>query len=98
MDGIHDPGIGSAAADVPIHRLDDLLVGGMRRAVEKGDARQDHARRAVAALKGFSFEEGLMNRMQLIALRQTFDRLDLLPSGGADSHAATASGQSVDEN
>ena len=47
-----------------------------------GDARDpghDLSGRAIAALKGIAFDEGGLQRMELLPLRQAFDGRDLAP-------------------
>ena len=47
--------------------------------VDAGDAGHDLPGRAIAALEGVALDEGGLQRMKLIALRQAFDGRDLAP-------------------
>jgi hypothetical protein len=44
--------------------------------VEERFRRQDHARNAVAALHGAMFDEGGLQRMQVVGIAQSLDRDD----------------------
>src|SRR5205823_5269934 len=81
LDRLHDVLVTRATAEVAFERVPDLLVGRMRVALEQRHARQDHARRAVAALQTVFLPESLLNRVQFAVLRQTFDRQDLRAVG-----------------
>ena len=45
--------------------------------IDAGDTGHDLPRRAIAALESVSVDEGGLQRVELIALRQAFDRRDL---------------------
>ena len=69
-------GIGGAAAEISAHVLADVGVAVGMAFVDAGDRRHDLPGRAVAALEGVVIDEGLLHRMQLAVLRETFDRRD----------------------
>src|SRR5436305_15094956 len=64
--------VGSATAQIAIHRLCDLLVGGLRRLCQESGGGHDLSRLAVAALGNFFGEPGLLQRMQSVRA-QAFD-------------------------
>src|SRR5262245_43726532 len=59
-DGGDDSRIGATAADVAVHKLDDLFFAGLWRFIQKGDAGDNHSGCAVPALQGVGFEECLL--------------------------------------
>src|SRR5919197_2057209 len=77
-DGLDDVLVAGAAADVALEPAPDLGLGQpvAVRADELG-AGHDHPRRAEAALECVALPEGLLERMELAALRETLDRRDL---------------------
>ena len=81
MDGCHNPIVCATPADITFERRPDLLVGRGRIFAQQGDARQNHPRRAIAALHGIAINKALLNRMEAAAIRQAFDRGDLMPFG-----------------
>jgi hypothetical protein len=50
----------------------------MKILLEQRDCRHDHPGSAVSALQGFFVEKGLLHGVKLIAVRQTFNRSNLL--------------------
>ena len=86
-------GIGGATADVAAHVFADVVVVGGVAFLDAGDRRDDLPRRAVPALEGVLIDEGLLHRMQLVALRQSLDGGDLLgPGRSAPKSGRTARG------
>src|SRR6266566_4011485 len=75
-DRCDDARVGSAAADVAAHPETDLLGRAGVPLRDAAHAGHDLARGAVAALKAVVLDEGRLQRMQFLTLRQTFDRGD----------------------
>lgn len=75
-DCFKNPRIGSAPADVAVHRLNDLIVTWFRDSAKQGSCGDDHARRAVAALERALFNEGLLNGGETAAVCQALDGYD----------------------
>ena len=67
-EGGDDPRIGSAAANIAVHELDDFFRRGIGILAQERDARHDHAAGAITALHGADVEESLLERMQLAIL------------------------------
>ena len=68
------------------------------RGAKQPDRRDDHARRAVPALKRFGVEKGLLDRMQLVGRADRLDRRDRLAGDGADARDARPGRLAVDED
>ena len=81
LDGLDDADVRPAAAQVAFHALDDLLPGGLGIAIQEAVGAEDHARRAESALEGIVLDEGLLKRMQVAVLGQSFDGDDLSSIG-----------------
>src|SRR5262249_28968939 len=67
----------SAAADVAVEPLVHLLFGRSRILLEEGNGRHDETWRAEPAHQRIDVAERLLDRMQRVAGRETFDRADL---------------------
>src|ERR1700722_3141290 len=77
LDGGADALIGSAGADVAVHRAVDIGVGRMRRLLQKGDGLHDLTSLAIAALGHIDLAPGLLDGV--ISFRvQAFDGDDRL--------------------
>ena len=86
LDRLHDPRIGSAAAEMAVHVLPDLRIRGLRILRQELGRLHDHSADAVAAMGRLLVDEGLLQRMQrgrrrqLLLLgmpgRQAFERGD----------------------
>ena len=61
-----DARVGSTAANVAVHEVDDLVLRGMVIAIEQRNRRHDHSRSAVAALHRACFEKCLLHGMELL--------------------------------
>src|SRR5258706_7879365 len=86
LDGLADARIGSAAADVPRHRLVDIGVGGSRYRSEQRGGGHDLAGLAVAALDDLEIEPRLLD---FLADRGGADGLDggvVMADAGAHRH------------
>src|SRR5882724_4869148 len=75
-DGGDDAGVSAAAADVAAHPRARLFGRAGVPFRDVGYAGEDLARRAVAALKRIVLDEGGLQRMQAVALRQALNRGD----------------------
>src|SRR5262249_35488654 len=73
-DSIYYRLIAGAAADVAGDRLDDLVAARRRIAVEQRLCGHQHARRAIAALRGKMVREGALQRMQVRTLLDAVER------------------------
>jgi hypothetical protein len=60
---LNDTGVGSTAAEVFIHALDNILARGIEIFQEQAVGRQDHPRGAETALQGIVLHEGGLERM-----------------------------------
>src|SRR4051812_26816557 len=96
--GLFDPHVAAAAAQVLVHPGRDLGLARAGVLLQQPDGRHDHARRAVAALERPLFEERRLNRVQLVALGEAFDRPHRLAVGVRDRRAAGERALAVDED
>src|ERR687888_802740 len=89
VDGLDDVLVAGAAAEVALEPAPDLRVGQpVAVRAEELDAGHDHPRRAEAALERVALPEGLLQRMELAALREALDRRDLAAVGLDREHGA----------
>jgi hypothetical protein len=65
-DGMQNLNVGAASAQIVFECLSDLIVGGIRTAIEQRLGRHDHAIEAIAALSCLCRDEGLLDWMQTI--------------------------------
>jgi hypothetical protein len=77
FNGGHNARIRPASADIAVHVFDDLLIGGMRMLAQQRSGREDHARRAVTALKRFFIQKRLLDRTESASALQPFDGRNL---------------------
>src|SRR4029079_5998545 len=77
LDGLDDVVVPGAAAEVPLERLADLVVGRIRVPLEDLGGGHDHPGRAVAALERVVLVERTLERVQLAVFCEAFDRLDV---------------------
>ena len=89
--------VGSAAADVPGHRLINILVGGHGFALQQRHRLHDLPGLAVAALGYVDLDPCSLDRMQPV-LREPFDSGNFLAGRIAHGNDAGADGISVLEN
>src|SRR3954471_24431928 len=87
-DRAHDRRVSGATADLPGDRDPDLLVGGIRIAVQQCPRREDHPRRAEPALQPVHLMESLLHGVQAAVVLEAFDRGDLVALGGRRQHRA----------
>ena len=84
--GVENLLIAGAAADDAGEGLANLLARGLRIALEQGRGREQHPRRAVAALGRAAVGERRLQWMKPRAVRHPFDRLDVdVPSHASPS-------------
>src|SRR3989440_8188462 len=89
VDGLDDVLVAGAAADVALEPAPDLRLGEpVAVRAEELDAGHDHPRGAEATLERVVLPEGLLERMELAALRETLDRLELAAVGLDREHGA----------
>src|SRR5688572_16081621 len=74
LDRVDDVLVAGATAEVAGDAVADLLFTRRRIVLKQVDRRDDHARRAVAALQAMFFPESLLHRMELPFRRQPLDR------------------------
>src|SRR5467141_2149203 len=91
LDRLHDVDVSRAHAQVPRYPFPDLLLAGSRVVSQKVVGCEEHARGAVPALEAVVLPESLLYRVELRALRQSFDRqylgaIDLLGEEQARLH------------
>ena len=77
LDRRDDVVVGAAAAEIAAHPVADLLRRAGMALVDAGDAGHDLPGRAIAALERIALDEGGLQRVELVALGQAFDRRDL---------------------
>ena len=65
--------VAGASAQIAVHEMFQLRFRRTRIFVEQRFRRQDHSRRAKAALKPAVFDEGLLQRVQIAIIGQAFD-------------------------
>src|SRR5688500_8960061 len=75
--GGHDVLVARAAAEVPGDRLADLGFARIRRLSQEARERHQKARSAEAALKPVVLAEGLLQRVEPLAVREPLHRLQL---------------------
>ena len=78
MDRFQNSRIRATAADMPFQPVQDLSAGRLGLVSQERGGAQNHPRGAIAALKGIFGQEGFLNRMQLRAFAEPFDRRDRL--------------------
>ncbi len=81
LDGSDDVGVGSAAADVAVHGVLDVVVGGADVFFENGHGGHDLAGGAVAALVAVVLDEGGLHGVEVAGLADAFDGGDLVGGG-----------------
>src|SRR4051794_4736715 len=73
MDRVEQLWIVAAAAQMSVHRLEDLAIGWIGMMPQQANRRHDHARRAVSALKLPLGDKRLLHRVQRLAICQALD-------------------------
>src|ERR1700688_582154 len=90
--------IAGATAEIPGQPVPRLGFRRVRISVQKGLRRDQQARRAETALQCRMLEELLLQRVELGAPRQAFDRLDRVTLGLDRKHQARADEAAVDDH
>src|SRR5512135_2390708 len=90
--------VAGAAAEIPLEPVPDLRVGRLRVRREEVARRQDHARRAEAALEAVLLAERLLHGVELPVRREALDRRDLRAVGLDREHRAGLDGLAVEEH
>lgn len=91
-----DTRIGTASADVPRNGSFDVFEGGISVFVQKGRHRHDETGRAETTHQGVVFDEGLLNRVEVVAVSESFDGGDFLSLGVHGEDRAGVDGFSVE--
>jgi hypothetical protein len=89
--------IGSAAADVSLHSLQNLWFAGMRVPVQQCNRTHNHAWRAVSALKCFFIQKSLLDGMEPASALEAFDCCDVFPGCRAYRSAARSDWLAVEK-
>src|SRR5208282_6572463 len=76
LDRLKDSEVPATAADVAVHGRSDLRFGRMGVRRQQGDGGDDHAGNTESALEGARIGERLLNRVQPVAVSETFDGRD----------------------
>src|SRR4030042_2287 len=98
VDGPVDLGVVAAAAEVPGERLLDLVEGRGRVLLYESGGRHEEARSAETALIAVLFDESLLDRVELVARGQAFDRFHRLAVGADGEIHAGVNRSSVEED
>jgi len=93
--GIHDVLVPRAAAEIPLNRIPDFRLVGVRDAVKELLAGHHHSRSAKAALETVFLPERLLYPVHLAGCRQTFDGRHRSPVSLHGKQAAGLHGGSV---
>ncbi len=93
-----DARVRAAAAEIAVEARHDLGLRRVRVPLEQGDAAQDHAGGAVAALEGADLQERLLDRMQKAVGRDPFDRRDAPARRGACRNDTRPHGLAVEQD
>src|SRR5690606_10243935 len=90
--------MGAAAAQVELELVADLLLGGMRIAIEQGLERHDHAVQTIAALRALLVDEGLLDGSEPLEGAQAFERGDFVPRHALDGYDTGPGRHAVDQH
>ena len=90
--------MGTAAAEVVVHALDNLVSAERRILEHHCIGVHKHAGCAESALNSAMFEESLLQRVQFVSLRQSFDRHDVFPFYVPDRQTAGANGLFINDD
>src|SRR5262249_14059423 len=97
-DRLDDPLVARAAAEVAAQCVPDLLVARRAVAGEEIRRRQDHPRRAEAALEPVVLDERALDRVQFAVAPEAFDGGDLTSLGLPGENRAALRRPAVDED
>src|ERR1700688_3012376 len=96
--GVDDGFVSGAAADGARDCVDDLFAGGRGVVVEQGFCRHQHARRAIAALRGEMFHEGALQRVKIRPILEAVERLHRAAFNGLGQRQAGKVRIAVDQH
>src|SRR5262249_45175102 len=94
LDGGVDACVGAAAADVAVHSVINLRIGGFGRLGQEGGGLHDLAALTITALGDVEFLPGDLAGMRASGTK-AFDGRDLLARDGAERGDATADGFAI---
>ncbi len=80
------------------HRADDFLARGFGVVANHGHGCENVSRNTVSTLHGLLVDEGWLNGMQLVALRESLDRFDTSRRNVSHGRYARPSRASVDQD
>jgi len=92
----HDLDMRAAAAKMMTQRFHHLVVGRARGTQQQRLGRDNHAVKAVAALRGLLVDEGLLHRIGMLARAEAFERHDVAPAAAFDGDHAGPCGDAID--
>src|SRR5215470_10622365 len=98
LDGVDDLGVPGAAAEIALQRGANGLAIGTRLAREERERREQHTRRAEAALHGTVADERLLQRMQAAVALQPAQREHGAAAQPRGQHEAGGHGTAVEEH
>jgi hypothetical protein len=96
-DGFHDARMRPAPAHIPLQKLNDLRLSGVRLRLQQTNTAHDHSRSAVSALERTRFEKRLLHWMQAAIFFKAFNRRDRLSNGRARRNLARAPRRSTEQ-
>jgi hypothetical protein len=98
LNGGDDAWMGSAAADISLQGLYDFRLTGIGIFLQERDAADNHSRSAIGALECALIEKGLLHRMELAVLFESFNGGDGFSGCVADRELAGAAGRAIEQN
>src|SRR5258708_11517218 len=90
--------MGSTAADISLQGLYDFRLTGIGIFLQERDAADNHSGSAIGALECALIEKGLLDRMELTVLLESFDGGDGFSGGVAGRKLAGAAGRAIEQN
>jgi hypothetical protein len=96
--GADDFVVAGAAAEIAGELEADVVFGGFGIFVEQGFGGHEEAGRANAALERGTFEEALLERVQVAVLGETLDRFDVRAFGFSRQNNAAIHGHTVHDD
>jgi hypothetical protein len=98
LNGGDDAWMGSTAADISLQGLYDFRLTGIGIFLQERDAADNHSGSAIGALECALIEKGLLHRMELAVLLESFDGGDGFSGGVADRELAGAARRAIEQN
>src|SRR6266852_4085095 len=90
--------MGSTAADISLQGLYDFRLTGIGIFLQERDAADNHSGSAIGALECALIEKGLLHRMELAVLLESFNGGDGFSGGVADRELAGAARRAIEQN